>query len=108
MNRILTFVMSTTILLTVTPLWSADKEKDEDRLAKSGTVLKEILDIPDDGPKDLLGKAGCVVDFPSVVKAAFIVGRSYGRGAMTCRTRKDFESCGGGPTTRALQGRRCG
>jgi|SRR5260370_15266876 lipid-binding SYLF domain-containing protein len=104
MNRILTFVMSTTILLTVTPLWSADKEKDEDRLAKSGTVLKEILDIPDDVPKDLLGKADCVVVFPSVVKAAFIVGGSYGRGAMTCRTGKDFEGSWGAPTMMALEG----
>ena len=35
-------------------MWPADKEKDEDRLSKSGTVLKQILDIPDDVPRDLL------------------------------------------------------
>src|SRR5260370_33760760 len=104
MNRILTFVMRTTILLTVTPLRSADKEQDEDRLDKSGTVLKEILVIPGDVPKDLLGKADCVVVFPSVVKAAFIVGGSYGRGAMTCRTGKDFEGSWGAPTMMALEG----
>jgi lipid-binding SYLF domain-containing protein len=92
------------LLLAITPLWSADKEKDEDRLTKSGTVLKEILDIPDDVPKDLLRKADCVVVFPSVLKAAFIVGGSYGRGAMTCRTGKDFEGAWGAPTMMALEG----
>jgi SH3 domain-containing YSC84-like protein 1 len=48
-------------------------------------VLKEILDVPDDIPQRLLGKADCVVVFPSVLKAAFIVGGSYGRGAMSWR-----------------------
>jgi lipid-binding SYLF domain-containing protein len=104
MKKILTSVMSMMILLAVTPMWPADKEKDEDRLNKSGTVLKEILDIPDDIPRDLLGKADCVVVFPSVVKAAFIVGGSYGRGAMTCRTGKDFEGSWGAPTMMALEG----
>lgn len=32
----------------------ADSEKEEDRVQEAGTVLKEILDIPDDIPKDLL------------------------------------------------------
>jgi len=103
MKKILSYV-SMLLLLTVTPLWSADKEKDEDRLTKSGTVLKEVLDIPDDVPKDLLRKADCVVVFPSVLKAAFIVGGSYGRGAMTCRTGKDFEGAWGAPTMMALEG----
>jgi SH3 domain-containing YSC84-like protein 1 len=104
MKKIFTSVVSTMILLAVTPLWSADKEKDEDRLIKSGTVLKEILGIPDDVPQDLLGKADCVVVFPSVLKAAFIVGGSYGRGVMTCRTGKDFEGAWGAPTMMALEG----
>jgi SH3 domain-containing YSC84-like protein 1 len=104
MKKILTSVVSTMILLAVTPIWPADKEKDEDRLNNSGTVLKEILDIPDNVPRDLLGKADCVVVFPSVVKAAFIVGGSYGRGAMTCRTGKDFEGPWGAPTMMALEG----
>ncbi len=104
MKKILTSVVSTMILLAVTPMWPADKEKDEDRLNKSGTVLKEILGIPDDVPRDLLGKADCVVVFPSVVKAAFIVGGSYGRGAMTCRTGKNFEGPWGAPTMMALEG----
>ncbi len=69
---------------------AADREKDEDRLENTGTVLKEILDVPDDIPQDLLDKADCVVVFPSVLKAAFIVGGSYGRGAMSCRKGQEF------------------
>jgi lipid-binding SYLF domain-containing protein len=36
--------------------------------------------IPVDIPQELLDKANCVVIYPSVLKAAFIVGGSYGRG----------------------------
>jgi lipid-binding SYLF domain-containing protein len=73
-------------------------------LKNCGTVLKEILDVPDDIPQDLLDKADCVVVFPSVLKAAFIVGGSYGRGSMSCRTGEDFRGPWGAPTMMALEG----
>jgi lipid-binding SYLF domain-containing protein len=97
------------LLLAVLPLLSssafaADPDKDEDRLRNSGTVLKEVLDVPDDIPQDLLDKADCVVVFPSVLKAAFIVGGSYGRGAMSCRRGEDFKGSWGAPTMMALEG----
>ena len=57
--------------------------KEEDRLRACAMVLQEILDIPDDIPKDLLDKAECVVVFPDVKKFAVGVGGTYGRGAMT-------------------------
>lgn len=79
--------------------------KDEqDRLENSGKVMKEILDVPDDIPQDLLDKARCVVVMPSVLKAAFVVGGSYGRGAMVCRTGKDFSGPWGAPAMYALEG----
>src|SRR5260370_14877367 len=79
------------VLLPLTEVASAsDQSKDDDRLRNCGTVLKEILDVPDNIPQDLLDKADCVVVFPSVLKAAFIVGGSYGRGAMSCRNGADF------------------
>jgi lipid-binding SYLF domain-containing protein len=89
-----------------TTAWAADKdkEKDVDRLQNCGTVLKEILDIPDDIPQDLLDKTDCVVVFPSVLKAAFIVGGSYGRGAMSCRSGQDFRGNWAAPTMMALEG----
>ena len=107
MKKPLTCLIS--MLLVVLPILSfsasaAEPEKDEDRLRNSGTVLKEILDVPDDIPRDLLDKADCVVVFPSVLKAAFIVGGSYGRGAMSCRRGEDFRGSWGAPTMMALEG----
>jgi SH3 domain-containing YSC84-like protein 1 len=83
---------------------ASDQTKDDRRLRNCGTVLKEILDVPDDIPQDLLDKANCVVVFPSVLKAAFIVGGSYGRGAMSCREGDDFRGPWGAPTMMALEG----
>src|ERR1700751_2303355 len=60
--------------------------KDNDRIQNAGTVVQEIFEIPGDIPQDLPDKAPCVIVYPSVIKAAFIVGGSYGRGVMTCRT----------------------
>ena len=83
---------------------AANRDKDEDRLKDCGTVLKEILDIPDDIPQGLLDKADCVVVYPSVLKAAFVVGGSYGRAAMTCRKGNNFKGSWGAPTMMALEG----
>jgi lipid-binding SYLF domain-containing protein len=41
-------------------------------------------------PVGLLNKAECVIVLPSVKKAGFIVGASYGRGVMTCRGGANF------------------
>jgi lipid-binding SYLF domain-containing protein len=66
--------------------------------------MKEILDIPDDIPQDLLDKADCVIVIPSVLKGAFGIGGSYGRGAMTCRSGDKFQGPWGAPTMMALEG----
>src|SRR5712691_5309713 len=86
------------------PLSAAQEKKEADRLDNCGTVLKEILDIPDDIPQDLLDKAECVIVFPSVLKAAFVIGGSYGRGAMTCRSGEHFTGPWSAPTMMALEG----
>jgi lipid-binding SYLF domain-containing protein len=79
--------------------------KDENnRLQNAGTVIQEILDVPEDIPQDLLDKARCVIVLPSVLKAAFVVGGSYGRGTMVCRTGKDFSGPWGAPAMYALEG----
>src|SRR3989441_11930609 len=70
----------------------------------AGQVAKEIIDVPDDIPQDLLDSAACVIVLPSVLKVAFIVGASYGRGAMTCRSGDDFRGPWGAPTMMALEG----
>ena len=91
-------------LLTPGPLRADDTTKDEDRIENAGQVTKEIMDIPDDIPQDLIDKADCVIVFPSVLKAAFIVGASYGRGVMTCRSGPEFRGPWGAPTMMALEG----
>jgi SH3 domain-containing YSC84-like protein 1 len=86
------------------PLSAAQDKKEVERLQNCGTVLKEILDIPDDIPQDLLDKAECVIVYPSVLKAAFVIGGSYGRGAMACRTGEHYTGPWSAPTMMALEG----
>jgi lipid-binding SYLF domain-containing protein len=80
------------------------QDKEADRLDNCGTVIKEIMDIPDDIPQDLIDKAECVIIYPSVLKAAFVVGGSYGRGAMTCRTGEHYTGPWSAPSMMALEG----
>jgi len=82
----------------------ASSSKECDRVENAGKVTQEIMDIPDDIPQGVMDKADCVVVLPSVVKAAFVVGASYGRGVMTCRSGSDFRGPWGAPTMMALEG----
>ena len=75
-----------------------------DRIRNAGTVMTEILNVPDDIPQDLLDKAECVIVLPSVFRFAIGFGGSYGRGVMTCRSGKDFVGPWGAPTMMALEG----
>lgn len=85
---------------------STDKSgnKSQQRLQNSGQVIRDILNIPDDIPQDLLDKAECVIVIPSVIKVAFGLSGSYGRGAMTCRRGDHFEGPWGAPTMMRLEG----
>jgi SH3 domain-containing YSC84-like protein 1 len=83
---------------------AADDKTEADRVENSGKVMAEILNVPENIPQDLLDKASCVVVLPSVVKAAFIFGASYGRGVMTCRGGEKFNGKWGAPTMMALEG----
>ena len=97
-------------LLLIAPATFAAPASDKDdkdeakRLENAGTVIDEILNVPDNIPQDLLDKARCVVVLPSVLKAAFIVGGSYGRGVMVCRTGEHFRGPWGAPAMYALEG----
>jgi lipid-binding SYLF domain-containing protein len=84
--------------------FAADDEREEDRVKDAGQVLKEILNIPEDIPQDLLDKAECVVVLPSVKKGAFGIGGSYGRGVMVCRGGEHFKGKWGAPALYALEG----
>src|SRR5271156_5253101 len=82
----------------------ADDEHEEDRVRDAGVVLKEILNIPDDIPQDLIDKAECLIILPSVKKGAFGIGGSYGRGIMVCRGGPHYTGKWGAPALYALEG----
>ena len=92
-----------TLSLIAPPLF-ADNKRENERLENCGIVVQEIMDIPDDIPQDLIDKTFCVIVYPSVVKAAFVVGGSYGRGALTCRTGERFNGPWSAPAMMALEG----
>jgi SH3 domain-containing YSC84-like protein 1 len=91
-------------LLSSVAAFAANDEHEEDRVKDAGEVLKEILNIPDDIPQDLLDKAECVVVLPSVKKGAFGIGGSYGRGVMICRSGQHYKGKWGAPALYALEG----
>lgn len=92
------------LALLALPLLAAGDKKETDRLENCGVVIKEVMDISDNIPEDLIDKADCIIVFPSVLKAAFIVGGSYGRGSMTCRSGEHFTGPWSAPTMMALEG----
>ena len=101
MFRKLTFGVC--IMFAVSSLFAANN-KEQKRLENSGVVMQEVMSVPDNIPQSFLEKAECIIVFPSVLKAAFVVGGSYGRGAMVCRTGEHFSGVWGAPAMYALEG----
>ena len=100
MKRLIT-ICSLLLSLTV-PLFADSGEKEKERVKESGEVMKEILAAPDKGiPGSVLDGTKCVIILPAVKKAAFGVGASYGRGAMTCREGEDFKGAWSAPVMMA-------
>jgi SH3 domain-containing YSC84-like protein 1 len=95
---LLVFLMSTMAAFAV------DDVREQERVKDAGVVLKEILNIPDDIPQELLDKAECVIILPSVKKGAFGIGGSYGRGVMVCRSGEHYKGSWGAPALYALEG----
>lgn len=97
------------VCLAVVLIWNmtafaANDIHEAERVKDAGDVLKEILNIPDDIPQDLLDKAECIVVLPSVKKGAFGIGGSYGRGVMVCRGGQHYTGKWGAPALYALEG----
>ncbi len=97
-------VISWALLLLILAAPARAQDKEEDRLRDAGEVMKEIINIPDGIPQELLDKAECALIFPSVKKVAFGFGASYGRGAMICRSGKNYSGPWGVPAMYALEG----
>jgi lipid-binding SYLF domain-containing protein len=101
MRRIFAFIA---IFLLAAPSFAAEQTREQKRLEACGAVLKEILDIPDGIPKDLLNKAECVIVIPSVLKFAIGIGGDFGRGAIVCRSGEHFTGPWTAPAMFALEG----
>src|ERR1700740_1027223 len=91
-------------LISAVTAFAVNDEREVDRVKDAGVVLKEILNIPDDIPSDLLDRAECVIVLPSVKKLAIGIGGSFGRGVMVCRTGAHFTGPWGAPAMYALEG----
>src|SRR3954465_2628527 len=94
--------LATCVVLASTALHAENKQ--QGRLEQVGVVMQEVLDVPDNIPQELLEKAECVIVIPSMTKIAIGVGGSYGRGAMSCRTRTTLNAPGGAPAMYSLEG----
>jgi lipid-binding SYLF domain-containing protein len=82
------FVLAFILFLAVP---AAAQDRESARLEEVATVLREIMNVPDNIPQELIDKAECVLVIPATKKGAFIFGGSYGRGAITCRTGETFD-----------------
>jgi len=102
MKRVAVYLM--VVLMSTMLAFAADNEHEQERVKDAGDVLKEILNIPDDIPQDLLDKAECIVVLPSVKKGALGIGGSYGRGVMVCRSGEHYKGKWGAPALYALEG----
>jgi lipid-binding SYLF domain-containing protein len=98
------FIAAACLTLVAGALYAKKLNKEQRRLEECGLVMKEVLDVPENIPHDLLEKAECVIVIPSVKKLAFGIGADYGRGAMVCRTGEHFRGAWGAPAMYALEG----
>jgi lipid-binding SYLF domain-containing protein len=97
-RKLLISLFATTLVVT-----ASAQEKEQNRLQEAGTVLQEIVAMPEGLSKDLLDKAECVVVLPSVKKLALGLGGSYGRGAMSCRSGDTFTGPWSAPVLMAVE-----
>jgi len=83
-----TLVTTAAVVLVFATIASASvNEKERTRINDAVAVLNDLRSTPDkDIPQGLWDRADCVAVFPSVKKAAFVVGGEYGKGLMSCRT----------------------
>lgn len=73
-----------TLALAAVPGWAESGHAD--RLQRAATVLREVMEAPDQMiPQELLDRAVCVIIVPGMKKGAFIFGARYGKGYIACR-----------------------
>jgi lipid-binding SYLF domain-containing protein len=74
--------------LAIAPLLAKGNDSIK-RLNEASAVFSEIMATPDKGiPQDMLANAHCIVIVPSLKTAAFLVGGKYGKGYLSCRSKR--------------------
>jgi lipid-binding SYLF domain-containing protein len=80
-------IVTISAVLAASSAWADISTGERNRLNAAMNVITEFRGTPDRGiPQQLWQKAQCVMVLPSVKKAAFVIGGSYGKGVMSCRT----------------------
>lgn len=64
---------------------SGQEVNPDKRLEHATVAIRAFFSTESNVPKDLAGKAQCVVVVPHLVKGAFLFGGKYGRGFASCR-----------------------
>ena len=104
MSRYLSLALCIALASGAAHAQNKEQNKEQERLGNCAKVMREVLDVPDNVPQQLLDKAECVIVIPSMTKIAMGVGGSYGRGAMVCRSGKAFNGPWGPPAMYAIEG----
>ena len=100
-------VMCAVVILLAMPVWSADKNKDEETIRNATTVLQAMVGSKD-VPASTVAKADCIIILPSVKKFAVGIGGTGGRGPMTCREGKNFTGKWSAPAMYSIGGASAG
>ena len=78
----ITFVVAS---LAVGPVLAQDKEQAK-RALEAAEVVQEVMAIPEDGiPQELMSHATAIAVIPNMVKAAFGIGGTFGKGLVSQR-----------------------
>src|SRR6266849_6141771 len=95
-------LISLLILVAMVSAFAFSDDKEDERVKQATAVLKDTLK-PEHVPQGLIDKASCVIVLPSVKKAAFVIGGSYGRGIMSCRSGAVYTGAWSAPALFALE-----
>ena len=84
-KKILIAFVALFVLAVSVPSWAAESEYSE-RVMNATNVLTEIMQIPENGiPDELMERAVAVAVIPHMVKGAFGLGGTYGKGLVSHR-----------------------
>ena len=101
-------LLAALLLMVAGAALAVAQSKEAERLGECARTLREIFNIPDAIPQELIDKAECVGVIPSTKKAAIGIGGSYGRGAFVCRTGENFAGAWSPPAMYRLEGANIG